>query len=101
MTLLRAATAMMLLSRKVAPPSSDQFVPPSTERSRPIMRPLLKPPTRPLETLPMPATIVLFEVSLGSKARLEIDSEVCLSLSGRHVVPALVVIHTPPLLAPR
>jgi hypothetical protein len=48
----------------------------------------------------MPAISVLPVASVGSSARLAIDSEACLSVSDDHVVPPLFVTQTPPFADP-
>src|SRR5580700_7014071 len=55
-------------------------------------------PTKPFEVRPVPAIRTLGLV--GSTARLAIDSERWLSLSGAQLAPPLRVTHTPPLTAP-
>ena len=50
--------------------------------------------------MPMPAINVPRLASVGSKARLAIDSERCLSLSGVQLAPPLRVTQMPPLVPP-
>src|SRR5215207_4128937 len=58
------------------------------------------PPTRPFDVMPTPAINVPRLASVGSKARLAIDSERCLSESGVQLWPPLRVTQTPPLVPP-
>ena len=54
----------------------------------------------PLAVSPVPAIKVLRVGSVGSKERLEIESDACLSVSGVQVVPPLVVFQMPPAGVP-
>src|SRR5687768_2927834 len=95
----------MLLLASVAPPSSFHDVPPLVLYSTPMRWPprpstLPTPPTRPFDVMPTPAINVPRLASVGSKARLAIDSERCLSESGVQLAPPLCVTQMPPLVPP-
>jgi hypothetical protein len=103
----RAATASTVWPPRLAAPSDVQELPPSCEYSKPFLRP--PDPvkrhanawqTTPLEVSPVPAIRVLRLGSVGSRERLAIESEACLSLKGVQVVPPSIVVQIPPFVVP-
>src|SRR5437016_14279363 len=103
----RAATVSTLWPTSVAPPRGVQLLPPLLEYSKPSRRPP-EPvkkhgpaaQTVPLAVRPVPAIKVLRVGSVGSRERLAIESDACLSVSGAQVVPPLVVFQMPPAGVP-
>src|ERR1700730_13698651 len=108
MTFPRAATASTVWPASVVTPSGIQVLPPSFEYSSPFR----KPPepvkrhatpgaqTLPLAVSPVPAIRVLRLGSVGSKARLAIESDACWSVSGVQVAPPSLVLQMPPAGVP-
>src|SRR5262249_25146595 len=103
----RAATASTVWPPKAAAPSEVQVLPPSFEYKRPFRSPpdpvKKHGPLRqtvPLAVRPVPAIRVLRLGSVGSKARLAIESVACLSVRGVQVTPPLVVDQMPPSTVP-
>jgi hypothetical protein len=103
----RAATPSTVWPDNVAAPSEVHVALPSWEYNSPFR----KPPepvkkhepveqTVPLALRPVPAISVLRLGSVGSKARLAIEVDACLSVSGVQVVPPLVVSQMPPAGVP-
>ena len=57
-------------------------------------------PILPFDVAPTPAISLWALASVGSKATLEIDIEILLSVSGCQLEPPLRVVQMPPLVAP-
>src|SRR5215831_3042191 len=105
----RFSTFTMLTPATVALPAGGaQVLPPSVLTRRPVRKPppLRKKfgpaalPSEPADVRPAPAIKVLWVGSVGSSAKLEIDSDAWLSVNGVQVVPPLRVTQTPPFTAP-
>ena len=83
------------------------MLPPSCEYKSPFRRPpepvkkhAPVEQTVPLAVSPVPAIKVLRVGSVGSRERLAIESDACLSVSGVQVVPPFVVFQIPPAGVP-